>query len=280
MLKIRKSLTLILLIILGTLSNLVNVIASDEAYDEEQIEAIESNIYISEEGYYYYYNPETEYIAMVEDDADRLTDDEEYNLLFYMYSITEFGSAYYKSISENPYSDAADYARDYLNDEKGCYGGGSGTVFLDDTVNRRLEIFSNGEILRYITKGKAVSITDNVYQYASNAEYYECASEAFWEIETLLWGGRIAEPMKYTSNFFFAVIISLMLCFIVAIITSSIMKASVSEVMNAAECDVDFTNIRKTFSGQTRKYDPPSDSSSGGSSGGGGGGGGGGGHSY
>lgn len=281
-------------------ANIITVFASDEIsdaangsekninaayatdYSDEEFEAewagVIANIYITDDGrYYYFYNPITEYIALVEDDADRLTDEEEYWLLFSMSSITDFGNVYYKSIYENSFYDASDYAEDYLNNQKGCYGGGSGTVLLDDTVNRRLEIFSNGEINRYITKGKAVSITDNIYQYATNGRYYDCAEEAFYEISTLLHGGKIAEPMKYLNNFFLAIIISLILCFIVALITSSTTKASVSEVIKAAYKRLRFTDVQKIFQGETRVYDPPSSSSDSDS---GGGGGSGGGHSY
>ena len=260
--------------------NLVTVYANTDDYaDYYDWDSVDANIYQTDDGrYYYYYNPDTGYEAVVEDDADRLTDDEEYYLLYYMYALTDYGSAYYKSIDYNPYSSAAEYARHYLNDLKDCYGGGSGTVFLDDTVNRRLEIFSNGTMLRYITSGKAVSITDNVYRYASAGRYYECAAEVYYEMYVLLNNGKIAEPMKNISNIFLSIIISLTLCFVIAIWTSRTKKASVNAVMKQVYRHLNFTDTRKVFTGQTKVYDPPSsDSSSGGSSGGGGGGGG---HSY
>lgn len=277
-----KKLSVFVIMIAFIICNCIHVFAEEiNENDDIDWEVIEENIYLTEDGsYYYYYNPETGFIAQVEDDADRLTEDEEYWLLFDMYAITDFGDVYYKSITDNPYSDADDYAEYYLNDEKDCYGGSSGTVLLDDTINRRLEIFSNGIIHEYITNGKAVSITDNVYKYASNGEYYNCASEAFYEMATLLYGGRIAEPMKYVSNFFFAIIISLTICFILANATSSKSKASVEEVMKAVSKNLVFTEVNKVFAGKTRVYDPPSTSDSDSDSDSDSGGGGGGGHSY
>ena len=51
----------------------------------------------------------------------------------------------------------------------------------------------------------AYSITDNTYTYATNKDYYGCASYSFKQINTILSGGKIAEPMRYTSNIFIAI---------------------------------------------------------------------------
>lgn len=260
--------------------------AAEQETDDFDYSAVDENVFLSDdERYYMYINPDTGYKAVVEDDADRLTDDEEYNLLYYMYEVTDYGDVYYKSIEDNQGYDSDEYARQYIKYDKMC-AGSSGTVFLDDTVNRRLEIFSTGEIYKHITKGKAVSITDNVYQYASDGEYFECAAEAFYEMAVILNGGKIAEPMKVMSSIFLSVLISLLLCFIVAVATSDSVKATKAQMAQAANSDVKFSNVRKIFLNQKRIYNPPSsdsssDSSSGGSSSGSSdSGGGGGGHSY
>lgn len=264
-----------LLIVFAVVGNGFYITANaDEKDSDDPYEQYYDDIFIYDEVYYYYQNPDTGYMAGVEDDADRLTDDEEYMLLFDMIGITEYGNVYFKSITENSYSDSSSYAEHFLNDEKNCYGGVSGTVFLDDTKNRRLEIFSNGKIHSYVTNGKAVSITDNIYKYASNEQYYECYSEAYTQMETLLEGGKIAEPMKKISCFLLSVILSLFVCYLIAMYTSNIKN---NGALSADELiKVEFTNVTSTFHTATKTYSPPSSSSSGG----GGGGGGGGGHGY
>lgn len=278
-----KSLINIIIVLVVCILGINSVVYAQETADDGfDYSEVDENVFLTEdERYYMYVNPDTGYKAVVEDDADRLSDDEEYNLLYYMYAVTGYGDVYYKSIDDNQGYDSDEYAKQYIKYEKMC-AGSSGTVFLDDTVNRRIEIFSTGEIYKHITKGKAVSITDNVYQYASNGEYFECAAEAFYEMAVILDGGRIAEPMKIVSSIFLSILISLLLCFIVAVATSDSVKATRAQMAQAAYSDVKFSNVRKIFLNQKRVYNPPSsdsssDSSSGGSSDSGGGGGG---HSY
>ena len=46
----------------------------------------------------------------------------------------------------------------------------------------------------------ADSITDNVYTYASNRDYFSCAAKGFERELNLLKGQKIRQPMKYISN--------------------------------------------------------------------------------
>lgn len=225
-------------------------------------------------------NDETGYMAYVVDDADLLSSSEEADLLKEIEAITEYGGVAFISIDRNSNSTkyyAEELYRDY-------FGKDSGTLFLIDMDNREIYIFSDGDIYNTITTDYAQTITDNVYTYASDEEYYECASKAFEQILRLLEGKWIAQPMKYICNAFLAVAIALLINYFVVMMLSRSRKASASQLINSIYSKVDVNNARADFTHQTKRYSPQSSGSSGGggrsSGGGGGSSGGGGGHRF
>ena len=227
-----------------------------------------------------YVNENTNYSVVIEDDANLLTSEELEQLKTDMIPLTDYGNIIFKTISDNPTSTSY-YAESYYHEK---FGTASGTVFLIDMDNRMIYIFSDGANYNVITTNKANIITDNVYRYASDGDYYECARVAFEQMNTILNGGKIAEPMRHISNILIAITCAFFINFIVVLVNSSIKKARHTEIL--ANCDINFTvsDVRVVKTGQHREYSPV-ESSSGGSSGGGGGGGGGssgggGGHSF
>ena len=166
-------------------------------------------------------------------------------------------------------------------------------MLLIDMDKRYIYICSAGNNYKVITQNKADIITDNIYQYASSKEYYECAAEAFSEIKTLLDGGKIAEPMRYASNVVISLVIGFLLTFIYIVSSMKVKRPSNKEITKGCEKYVALANIAGMATGTHKVYSPVSDSGSGsgfsggggGFSGGGGGGGGGfsgggGGHSF
>jgi len=221
-------------------------------------------------------NPDTGYCIILEDDAQLLGSREQEELVAAMRTVTAYGNAAFKSISANAYS-AASFADDYYH---GLFGTESGTLFLIDMDNRELYLFSDGAIYRTIGKSYADTITDNVYRYASDGDYYLCASRAFEQIGAVLAGEKIAQPMKYISNALLAFILAALLNYFLARSLSRSSKPGTGEILGSISTRFDFRNPRKILTSQTKVYDPPSSSSSGGGhSGGGGRSGGGGGHS-
>lgn len=217
------------------------------------------------------------YNIVIEDDADLLTNKEEEELYEIMNESIEYGNIVFKTISYNS-SSSESYARNYYHS---LYGTESGTMFLIDMDNRYLFIFSDGKNYSYINSSKANIIADNVYRYATKGEYFKCAYKAFKQINTVLSGGKISEPMKYISNAIISLILALFIGFIY-VIKSSRIKNTIKNFDTQEEFKVNSVNVKKT--GTHRDYSPKS-SNSGGSSGGGGGGGGGssgggGGHSF
>ena len=210
-----------------------------------------------------------EYQLIIEDDANLLSASEKESLRKDMAKLTEYGNIIFKSINTNSTS-AASYAKSYYN---GRFGRQSGTVFLIDMDNRKIYIFSNGDNYTKITESKAETITDNIYQYATDKEYYECAKKAYEQILTVLEGGKIAEPMKYISNAVLAVMVSLFINFAIFKLATNNAKATGNEQIKECERFFEHTTPIVNKVGTRRVYSPVSDSSSGGGSSGGGGGG-------
>lgn len=229
----------------------------------------------------FYENAETGYQVVIEDDAALLSREEITALAETMKPITEYGNVAFKSVSDNSL-DTSSFAKYFY---KNYFGTDSGTVFVIDMDNRNIWIFSDGTVYRTITKSYANTITDNVYRYASDARYFDCANDAFGQIHTLLEGGKVMQPMKYISNALLAVIIALLLNFAWICYFSRLKSPTSKEIMRSLESHFTHGDPTAVFTHETKVYDPVSDSSSSGSSGGGGGGGssssgGGGGHSF
>lgn len=232
-----------------------------------------------------YENPDTSYKVCIEDEADLLTDEEEKLLGAQMEEITAYGNAAFVSLDSN-YTSTESYAKEHYRQ---LFGSDSGTMFMIDMYNRNIWIHSNGSIYRTITNSYADTITDNVYTYASDQDYYGCASEAYTQIATLLAGRRIAQPMKYISNALLALIAALLINYFIVRTFSRSRKASENEILENIYTQCSVEHPQSSFIRQKKTYSPPSssdsssgDSSGGGSSGGGGGSssGGGGGHSF
>lgn len=150
---------------------------------------------------------------ILNDSASLLSAEQQELLKKDMEPILQYGSVAFISNSElNPHSEsAADFSADLYSQ---YFGTSSGTLFLIDMYSRRIQIYSDGEIYKVITSTRANIITDNIYQFATDGKYYECAKNAFEQINTYLEGGFVFAPMRYATNFLMAMVLSLLILFI------------------------------------------------------------------
>ena len=227
------------------------------------------------------YNDDTDHEIYIAGWAARHTHSEEDELRKLMEPITEHGHVAFVSIDTNPTYSTEKYADEYYYDH---FDLSSGTIFLIDMEERYIWIHSNGAIYRTVTDAYADTITDNCYRYASNDDYYKCAAKAFEQINTLLEGKAIAQPMKYISNALLAIVFALLINYFFVMFVSRGRKPSTSQLLNGIFSKVNVKNARTEFINQTKRYSPQSSGSSGGGRSGGGGGGGsrggGGGHRF
>ncbi len=226
-----------------------------------------------------YTNSETSLSAKVMDEADLLSAEEEKMLLSEMQNMTQWGNALFYTTTQNAGVSSQELAA--ITYERVFGKDSDGSIFLIDMNQRRLEIRSYGAVYGTITNDYAQTITDNIYKKASGGNYYDCASEAFKQMTTLLAGGKIRQPMKYISNYLLALALALIICYFYM---RSQPKTSNEKAQPKADPVFNGTinNISVT-KGRLSSRVIQSSSGGGGRSGGGGGGGhsgGGGGHSF
>ncbi len=225
---------------------------------------------------------EVSYEVIIQDDADLLTDSEEAKLKEDMIPLTEYGNIVFLSTNNNS-QNQHDYAHDYYYPK---YGEQSGSVFLVDMENRYIYIYSDGKNLEKIPSSKADIITDNVYRYASNGNWYGCASHAYEQIYKLLGGSikksssgnnnyslssilgflsgdasEIPMPMKYISNALIALVLGFLTTFIYVLKHSKLKMPTSEEILNNCNIKFQVQNTSAELAGERRVYSPVSESS-------------------
>lgn len=222
------------------------------------------------DNYLLYENDNSGYQILIDDEADLFSPEEEADLIPYMAKSSDGGFVMLVTTDHNSYGDAESYAGNYY---RSLIPEESGILFLIDMDTRKLLFYSEGAYHRELTSSIMNIISDNIYKYATNGDYYSCAQEAFSEISDVLEGKRIAAPMKYVSNACLAILLALIINYFFARTVSKAAKPSDASIVDLLFSKFSFTDPKVTFLHETRKYSPRSSGS------GGGGGGGGGGHS-
>lgn len=235
-----------------------------------------SNVVLAE----HRYTSEKGYSVDISDKVDLFTDSEEDALLEKMKNIAEFGNVGVLTSDDRATYSTEHLSEQYLTEKFGA--GSNSTVFVIDMYNRMIHIYSDGAMLKKITISNANTITDNVYTYAYQGDYYKTADEALGYMLKVAEGSKIAQPMKYISNILFAIAIGFLVNFCIILSTYSIKQASYEEIIGKVKTKVNISNMNVIMTRQRKTYDSSSSSSSGSGGGGGGGGhsGGGGGHRF
>ena len=154
---------------------------------------------------------ESRFQAVMSDDADLLTPEEEAEVLQAMQGVAD-----YCHVGFYTTTDSGDWQTKAKNWAFTRFGDSDYTVFCIDMNTRRIGIYSSDAIHKNaITTGKANTITDNVYKKATAGDYALCAKEAFEQMEAVLEGRKIAEPMKYISNAMVAVAGGILLAYLI-----------------------------------------------------------------
>ncbi len=209
-------------------------------------------------------NPETGYRVVIYDGAELLSQTEIKKLATEMMPITEYGNVAFVSTDDNNYGEIMSYSTAVY---EGMFGSDSGTMIIIDMDVREISVYSDGAIHRVVTDSYGYDITDNIYRYASNQDYYGCASEGFAEIYKLLNGEKIARPMKYACSALIALMLSFLFNYLRVSGVSRIQKTSAKELLKGASKTLKYSEPRVQTTGQTKTYSPVSSGSSGGGGG-------------
>lgn len=224
-----------------------------------------------------YVNKETNYQAVIQDDANLLKDED--SLLEYMQALTEYENVMFASTRQGYYSTSS-FAKTVGDSQFGTNS--NYTVFAIDMYNRQLYIYSSESMYKTITKSKANIITDNVYTYATDGDYDTCAQKAFEQILIVLNGDPLSSPMKLIGCILISLVGGLTICWLLMTSNNTLKKASYAEIEKGmGNTDFSVSNVRKHLV-RTRFVKASSGGKGGGFGGGGfsGGGGGGGGHGF
>ena len=211
-----------------------------------------------------YQNSDTGYTAYIDDEEDLLSSSEEENLLKKLVPLTQYGNVAFLS-GRGEYS-AATTIRDFYNE---VFYGKSGLIFFIDMENREIRIQSGGAFYRTISSDVANSITDNVYVFASNGDYYRTAAVAFSQVKAKMEGRFVATPMRWISNFFLAIFLGLLFNFTMLLMTWKQNRAGSKAVLGALRPNMILGNREVIMTNQTKVRLSSSSSRRGGRSGGG-----------
>lgn len=154
-----------------------------------------------------YVNAENGNAVQVLDEAALFSADDIAEIAEGLKSFTAFGNALVATTGVNDHATVKQLAVSFYDR---AFGISEGAVFLIDMDDREIYLYTEGDLYKKLSVKRAMAITDNVYKYASNEKYGECAKQAFAQATRVLEGGRIAEKLKYWGNGMLALILSLM----------------------------------------------------------------------
>ena len=123
---------------------------------------------------------------------------EEKQLKKQMAVLSEYGIVLFKTTKTSNSYTPLKYIQNYYYSK---FKNEKGVAFYIDMYSRQICACATGGLDKTITSAKCDTIMDNVYKYAKNAKYYDCARETFSQMNKLLGGQKIAETMKYICNY-------------------------------------------------------------------------------
>ena len=269
--------TLFLLVTVLVLSSSSNVYATETdtgAYDDSLYDAVLYSDGTESQAAVDYNtigtNKSTGYEYILEDSANFIDDAVKGKLISQMKKTTDYCNIAVVTTTSHPYGSTESYAVNTFEDYFGT--GANGVIFVIDRDLNEIYLACEGSTQRTIPNSKCNSICDNTYIYATSShdyDYFTCCMETIDQVNTVLAGGHISQPLRYISSIFIALAAGMILCFVYALSLSKGRKAKSNELMGAAFTKVDIQNAHARFMSQTRHYSPQSSGSSGGHSGGG-----------
>ena len=238
-----------------------------------------------------WYESDEGYEVLIDDEEDILSDSEEKKLADLMKGLAQYGNVVFYSTSGPGVRDEGDADADAHNYYSSVYGSQNGVIFVIDFDNYfqdrdhemcMLWLNKYGTMDRKISNSQVDSIIDNSYNIVSKhdeRDWYGYAEQTFQQIIDFYNTGKIAEPMKWITNIFLAIILAFMISFAMVSYSIRSRKPKDSEVLSGLFQHFQLLGANMILTNTTKVYDPPSSSGGGGGGHGGGGGGhGGGGH--
>ena len=175
------------------------------------------------------YNSETGYSAVIADEADLLTADEETRLLDKMYPLTDYANIAVYTVDTK--TKLQDYERAREKRVELFGKDANAAVFMVDMYLRRIIIQRRGNMEDYFNTSRSNNITNNVASIAKKGDYYKtCAAAMDQMLSVVLERNNVKtdeprpavpRPMMYLSNGVIALMLGALISYLVAVITSS-----------------------------------------------------------
>ena len=195
-------------------------------------------------------NSETGYSAVIADEADLLTADEEAKLLEKMYPLTAYANIAVYTV--NTPTKLQDYERAREKRVELFGTDANGAVFMVDMYLRRIIIQRRGNMEDYFNNSRSNNITNNVAKYAKKGDYYNTCATAMDQMLAVVLDRNniktddepeivVPRPMMYLSNGVIALMLGALIAYLIAVKTSTtvgksaLQKANTSEAISQSE---------------------------------------------
>ena len=185
---------------------------------------------------------------IIDDKAGLFDGDDKAEIKKAMEELSEYGHVGVYTYDMDTYS-TTQTATSYYNTH---FGSESGFLFVIDMLNRNIYIETDGFIGDYVTRSKALTITDNVYRYARDGEYGDCAAEASRQATRLMQGKYISQKMRIISGVFIAMLAAVLINFAVLRRLNRKPEVSISELSIGVKSVTRITNERVNV--ESRKF--------------------------
>ena len=167
-------------------------------------------------------NERTGYYAIIADEADLLSAQEEKKLLDEMYPLTEYANIAIYTVKTS--TSLKDYERARKKRVELFGETANAAIFSIDMYLRRIVIQRRGNMEKFFNNSRANNITNNVASMATQKKYYSVCSTAMRQMLDVIQERDVPEPMRYLSNAVIALMLGCIAAFAVALGTSSSLR--------------------------------------------------------
>ena len=189
-------------------------------------------------------NSETGYSAVIADEADLLSPDEETRLLDKMYPLTEYANIAVYTV-DTP-TKLKDYERAREKRAELFGADADAAVFMVDMYLRRIIIQRRGNMEDYFNNSRANNITNNVAKFAKKGDYYNTCATAMDQMLSVVLDRNhvqtddvqkvdVPRPMMYLSNGVIALMLGSLIAYLIAVKTSSTVGKSALKKADSSE---------------------------------------------
>ena len=135
------------------------------------------------------------YDILIMDEANLLTAEEEQRLAKDMLPLSAYCSVAFWTTNERTSdvgAQALQFCNKYIRDDQNY----PALLFMINMGNRKIWMFSRGSMRKHIGDVEVNTIPDKVAVYATNKQYYQCASEAFAACMQFIDGKKVLSPFR------------------------------------------------------------------------------------